>query len=510
MKLDTGTKLPAQFQLTKEFEELFELIERTNKNLFITGKAGSGKSTLLEYFRQNTKKNHAILAPTGITAIKAKGKTVHSFFKFPPRFVSKKDVKILRDRDLIKRLDTLLIDESSMLRADIFDAIDLSLKINRGNKKPFGGVQLILFGDLLQLPPVVSSNDREVMEKFYPKGEFFFNSNSFPSGNFVTYELSKIFRQTEKSFIDILNKIRIAKITDKELSILNKRILDNQTEIKKGTIILSPRNHKVDSINNENLEKLKGELYEFDASITGNYKESEYPVAKKLYLKVGAQVMITKNDTSQPQKWVNGTLGIIESLEGEKIKIKINGRVHYLGKTKWEKIDYRLKGNNINPIPVATFIQYPLKLAWAATIHKCQGQTFDKVAIDLDTGSFEHGQTYVALSRAKTIEGINLFKEISQSDLIFNKKVFDFLGKKIEKKYIKEIRKDRKIIKLSNYKPLNEEKKYSNINLKVNWTDEKDKKLKMLYKKNLPESALAGIFKTSIKEIRNRISSFVK
>ena len=201
MKLDTGTELPSKFELTNEFKDLFELIESTNKNLFITGKAGSGKSTLLEYFRQKTQKNYAILAPTGITAIKAKGQTVHSFFKFPPRFISKNDVKILRDRDLIKKLDTLLIDESSMLRADIFDAIDLSLKKNRGNKKPFGGVQIILFGDLLQLPPVVSSNDREVMEKFYPKGEFFFNSNSFPSGEFMINELSKIFRQTEKSLL---------------------------------------------------------------------------------------------------------------------------------------------------------------------------------------------------------------------------------------------------------------------------------------------------------------------
>ena len=509
MKLDTGTELPSKFELTNEFKDLFELIERTNKNLFITGKAGSGKSTLLEYFRQKTQKNYAILAPTGITAIKAKGQTVHSFFKFPPRFISKNDVKILRERDLIKKLDTLLIDESSMLRADIFDAIDLSLKSNRENKKPFGGVQIILFGDLLQLPPIVSSNDKEVMEKFYPNGEFFFDSNSFSSGNFITNELSKIFRQTEKSFIDLLNKIRIAKITEKELSVLNERIIENQTDISKGTIILSPRNHRVDAINNENLEKLNGEIYEFDAKITGTYKESEYPVAKKLYLKVGAQVMITKNDTSDPQKWVNGTLGVIESLEGEKIKIKINGRVHYLGKTKWEKIDYRLNGNKISPIPVATFIQYPLKLAWAATIHKCQGQTFDKVAIDLDSGSFAHGQTYVALSRAKTIEGIHLFKEIKQSDLIFKKRVFDFLGKKIEKKYIKEIIKENKIVKLNNFKaPI--KKNENAINENMIWTEEKDKKLKMLYKKKLPDSALAGIFKTTIKEIRKRISSYIK
>ncbi len=507
MKLDTGTNLPEKFEFTSEFKDLFDLVEKSKKNLFITGKAGSGKSTLIEYIRKNTKKNIAILAPTGITAIKARGQTVHSFFKFPPRFISKDDVKVLREREHIQRLETLLIDESSMLRADIFDAIDLSLKKNRGNKKPFGGVQIILFGDLLQLPPVVSSIDEEVMEKFYPKGEFFFNSKSFPLGEFVIHELSKIFRQKEKNFIDLLNKIRIAKINDKELSFLNKRIITNKEELEKGTIILAPRNKKVDAINNEHLNELPGEVYEFNASISGSFQENEYPVAKTLYLKVGAQVMITKNDTSTPQKWVNGTLAIIESLEGEKIKIKINNRVYYLGKVKWEKVNYRLKGNKINPIPVATFIQYPLKLAWAATIHKCQGQTFDKVAIDLDTGSFAHGQTYVALSRAKSIEGITLFQPIQQKDLIFNKKVFDFLGKKLEKKYIKEIIKRNKYVK-ENLAPIKIEKKPILINKKIDWTDDKDKKLKMLFKKNLPEAALARIFKTTIKEIRSRISTF--
>ena len=447
MKLDTGTELPTEFKLTKEFVDFYNLIEETNQNLFITGKAGSGKSTLLEYFRQNTKKNYAILAPTGITAIKAKGQTVHSFFKFPPRFISKKDVKFLYDKEKINKLNTLLIDESSMLRADLFDAINHSLKKNRGNKKPFGGVQIILFGDLLQLPPIVSDLDKEVVEKFYPKGEFFFNSKSFPAGKFTVRELSKIFRQTDEKFIKLLNKIRIAKINDSELEVLNKKIVENQNELDKGTIILSPRNLKVDTINSSRLNELTGELYQFNADITGSYKESEYPVSKILNLKVGAQVMITKNDTSFPRKWVNGTLGIIECLEGDKIKIKVNGRVHYVGKTKWEKFDYRLKGNKISPTSVGTFFQYPLKLAWAATIHKCQGQTFDKVAIDLDTGAFAHGQTYVALSRAKSIDGVYLFKEITQSDLIFNKKVFDFLGKKIKDRYISETIKNENISK---------------------------------------------------------------
>ena len=176
---DTGTTLPEKFLLTKEFTKIFELIENDNLNLFITGKAGTGKSTFLEYFRKKTKKNHAILAPTGITAIKAKGKTIHSFFKFPPRFIVKDDVKLLKDKQLLQRLDTLLIDESSMIRSDIFDGIDYSLKINRGNNKPFGGVQIVLLGDLFQLPPVVSGSEKEVIEKFYPEGEYFLIPNAF-------------------------------------------------------------------------------------------------------------------------------------------------------------------------------------------------------------------------------------------------------------------------------------------------------------------------------------------
>ena len=197
-KFNTETIIPEKFELTDEFKNTYNLINKTDKNLFITGKAGSGKSTLLEYFRQNTNKNHAILAPTGITAIKAKGKTIHSFFKYPARFITKEDVKILRDRNLLNRLETLLIDESSMIRADIFDAIDLSLKRNRKNKKPFGGVQIVLFGDLLQLSPIVSSAEKEVVEKFYPEGEYFFNAKCFDSEKFETIELSKIFRQTDK------------------------------------------------------------------------------------------------------------------------------------------------------------------------------------------------------------------------------------------------------------------------------------------------------------------------
>jgi len=212
IKLDTGTELPENFVLTKEFKEIFEIIDNTNSNLFITGKAGSGKSTLLEYFRQNTKKNYATLAFQGITAIKAKGQTIHSFFKFPPHFISEDDVDTLKDKEVIQKLDTILIDEISMVRADLFDAMDLSLRKNRKSDKPFGGVQIILIGDVMQIEPIVGSKEEDVMEKFYPDGPFFFNSKSYDKKDFKQLELTKIFRQSDKKFIDLLNKIRLNKI----------------------------------------------------------------------------------------------------------------------------------------------------------------------------------------------------------------------------------------------------------------------------------------------------------
>ena len=498
-KFDTGTELPKKFELTDEFKDTYNLINETDKNLFITGKAGCGKSTLLEYFRQNTNKNHVILAPTGVTAIKAKGSTIHKFFKFPPRFVTKEDVKVFRDRNFFSRLETLLIDESSMIRSDIFDLIDLSLKKNRRNKKPFGGVQIILFGDLLQLSPVVSSAEKEVVEKFYPKGAYFFNARCFHSGKFVTKELSKIFRQTDVNFINLLNKFRIAKVDSRDLSIINKRMIKENSDLPKETIILSPRNSKVDEINNSKLNELQTETYTYTAKSSGTFKESAYPVKKELNLKVGAQIMITKNDQSEPQKWVNGTLATIEYLSKDEIKIKIKDKILNLPRSKWESIEYRLSGNKINPKAIGFFVAYPIKLAWAATIHKCQGQTFDHVAIDLDSGAFTHGQTYVALSRAKSIEGVHLLKEINQSDLIFDKNVFSFLGHKLEKKYIRELLKTNKIIKKE------EEKNNIIITETDNWTKKDDNKLIVLYKKNVPEIALSKIFKKEISEIRSRI-----
>jgi ATP-dependent DNA helicase PIF1 len=493
MKLDTGTELPDNLELTKEFTDTFDLINNTNTNLFITGKAGSGKSTLLEYFRQNTEKKFVTLAFQGITAIKAKGQTLHSFFKFPPHFVTKQDVKILKDKSLIKKLDTILIDEISLVRADLFDAIDISLKLNRGNDEPFGGVQIIVFGDVMQLDPIIGRQDVEIMEKFYPEGVYFFNANCFTEGKLKNIELTKIFRQKDQSFIDLLNNIRTGSVDEKKLSFLNKRIttMDN---LPKETIILAPTNKKVDDINFSHLYQLKTPTFNYDAIVKGIFKEKEFPVDKNLRLKVGAQIMITKNDTEFPRKWVNGTLGIIQSLSEDKIQILIDDKSYYLGKTKWDKYEYRFNGNQVDTSIKGSFIQYPIKLAWATTIHKSQGQTFEKVAIDLDTGAFAHGQTYVALSRAKSLEGIFLLNKINRKDIIFDKKVLDFVNNKSIVKKVSKI-KDHETIKIEE---LN------------GWSTRDDNKLISLYKRNVPEIALSKMFKKKISEVRDRIIYLMK
>jgi ATP-dependent exoDNAse (exonuclease V) alpha subunit len=392
-------------------------MEYTNKNIFITGKAGTGKTTLLEYFRINSKKNFVILASTGISAIKAKGKTIHSFFLFPPRILINEKVKRLRN-NVIKNIDTILIDECSMIRCDLLDAIDQSLRLNRNSEQNFGGVQIILLGDIHQLPPVIRENERDIFDNFYPNGHYFFNANCYENSNINTYELTKIYRQKDAEFIDILSKIRSGNVTDTDLMPLNNKVISESSNILYETIILSPTNRKVDSINSVNLKNINSETFSYKSSETGEFKEK--PADEVLELKVGAQVMLIKNDSKSPKRWVNGSIGIVTDLTTNSIHLKIKDKVHKITKDTWEKFDYIIKDGQVLHEVVATFTQYPIKLAWAVTIHKSQGQTFEKVIIDLDRGSFAHGQTYVALSRVTSLEGLFLTRPINISDILYN------------------------------------------------------------------------------------------
>ena len=492
MPLETNTELPKDLKLTKEFLEAFKVMHETSKNVFITGNAGTGKSTLLEYFREKTKKNTAIVAHQGITALKAKGQTIHSFFKFPIHFVTKKDVKTLRDRELVRRLDTLIIEEVSMVGADIFDAIDISLRKNRNIDKPFGGVQIILFGDVMQLDPIIGGEE-ELYEKFYPDGPYFFNSNIYKECEFKKIELTETFRQKEKKFVNLLNKIRQGSISKNELESLNSQIIEYEN-LPKDVIVLAPRNNKVDDINLSKLYELKTKTFIYSAIVKGSFKDSEAPVERELKLKVGAQVMVAKNDTDPTKRWVNGSIGVIQHLSQDEVKVLIKGKLYSIGKAKWEKFNYQINGSFIQQKVVGSFIQFPFKLAWAVTIHKSQGQTFDKIALDLDTGAFAHGQTYVALSRGKTLENTFILSKINQKDIIFDNRVKDFLE---NKKTIKSPSK--KVIGKKTYEALDDEKDESG------WSISDDRKLIALFKRKVPEHALSKIFKKSLKEIKERI-----
>lgn len=418
-----------RFELTKEFEKAFNEMENTTNCIYVTGRAGTGKSTLLNYFRQNTKKNVIVLAPTGIAAINVDGSTIHSFFHFPLKLLKKEDVS--RDfsrQELFNKIDTIIIDEISMVRADILDCIDQSLKLNRKNNVPFGGVQMVFFGDLYQLPPVVVG--KELTEYFDENfgGPYFFNAHIFKEIRLNYFELLKIFRQKDNSFKKILNGIREDKITEIELQKLNERYnADFSFKNRKLCLILSSTNKIANDINNEKINELPNQAFFYRASVSGKFDKNSYPTEVKLLLKSGAQIMMLKNDTQK--RWVNGTLGIVDKLTEYGIWVNIGGTVYELEKATWEVVEYRYNKENkkIETIVTGAFTQYPLKLAWAITIHKSQGQTFDNVVIDLGRGAFAHGQVYVALSRCRTLNGITLRTKIYRKDIILDTKVVKFM-----------------------------------------------------------------------------------
>ena len=393
--------LPENFILTEEFTKIFELLENTEGNIYITGKAGTGKSTLLTYFRQKTKKNVVVLAPTGVAALNVEGSTIHSFFRFPTRLLepNDKDIKVDHQRsELFKKLSTVIIDEISMVRADLLDAIDSSLRLNRNDRRPFGGVQVIFFGDVFQLPPVVVGKDLADYFEVNYGGPYFFNAKSFVANSFACIELSKIFRQKDDSFKDILNSIRENRLGEQELSLLNAQFCREEKADGSSVILTICTTNKISAdINNSRMAALSTKEFVYQAEINGKFDQSAYPTEPYLALKTGTQIMMLKNDSMQ--RWSNGTLGIVKDLTNTAIEVSIDGITYTVDKASWEVIDYQYnkKDNKIDAVITGSFTQYPLKPAWAITIHKSQGQTFDRVNIHLGNGAFTHGQTYVAL-----------------------------------------------------------------------------------------------------------------
>lgn len=420
-KIDIDT-----INLSEEQLSIKNIIENTNEHIFITGKAGTGKSTLLLALKANTKKRFVVVAPTGVAAINVGGQTIHSLFRLPPKFITEKDITVSRQtKKLLKTIDIVIIDEISMVRADLMDSIDIVLKKARLNNAPFGGVQIIMFGDLYQLPPIISD---ENLEQYFVKefgGVYFFNAKVWKHNQFEKYELKTIFRQEDSKFKNVLNYIREGNHNPEVLALLNQRA--KVSVPKDGFVTLASTNQKANQINENHLRQLSDSLFTYEASISGDFDQSFFPGEQLLKLKKGAQVMLLKND--KQKRWVNGTIGYIYSLSKDEIKVSIKDKVYPVHKEIWDKIHYSYdsKTNSIKEESIASFIQYPLKLAWAITIHKSQGKTLDSVLIDLGTGAFVCGQTYVALSRCTSLDGIYLRRDITPRDIMVDTKIIDFM-----------------------------------------------------------------------------------
>ncbi len=404
-----------------ELEKAFDYIQNTHQNVFLTGKAGTGKTTFLHRVKQECIKQLAIVAPTGIAAINAKGMTIHSLFQLPfglhlPNRKKQYSRFSKQKISLIKSLDLLIIDEISMVRADVLDAIDKVLKRFKDHRQPFGGIQLLMIGDLHQLPPVVKNEDWQLLKGHYDS-PYFFDSNAWKRTHPITIELTHIYRQADRTFINLLNKVRDNQLDASVLARLNSRYLANfQPKEKDGYITLTALNRTAQAINQEKLAALTTSRHEFKAKITGDFPAAAFPTKELLTFKVGAQVLFIKNDRSAEKKYFNGKIGQITAIEKEAIYVKCPNEKESIKvvPAEWKNLTYEVDktSNEITENEKGTFTQYPLKLAWAITIHKSQGLTFEKAIIDAQA-AFAHGQVYVALSRCKSFEGIVLRSPIN-------------------------------------------------------------------------------------------------
>ena len=416
-------------------------IQETGISVFLTGKAGTGKTTFLKHIVAGCSKRLAVVAPTGVAAVNAGGVTIHSFFQLPlcPYLPDVKELvteyqmpeknrSLRKDRvKILRTLELLIIDEISMVRADILDAIDATLKRYRKNDRPFGGVQLLMIGDVQQLPPVVTESEKPFMDQVYPS-PFFFNSRAFRKLGYIVIELNKIHRQRDAEFTSMLNDIRTGNPSDQTLERLNRR-LDPGFDPPSGEywIRLTTHNHQSDSINREKMDALKGKSMIFKAEIDGNYPESAYPAETELRLKKGAQVMFTRNDTSGSSMYFNGKIGTVTELDPEIIVTDENGNEIIVNQEKWDNVRYEInpETQEIQAVNDGSFTQYPLRAAWAITIHKSQGLTFDRVVIDAGK-AFSFGQVYVALSRCRSLDGIVLTTPITRKCTFRNMEVSIF------------------------------------------------------------------------------------
>lgn len=421
-------------EINAQFERALELLNEGCQSLFITGKAGTGKSTLLDYFRQHSPLKPVILAPTGVAALNVKGQTIHSFFNFYiDATVEKIRERKMRPRSskIYKAIKIIIIDEISMVRADLLDCIDTFLRLYGPEEdKPFGGVQMVFVGDLYQLPPVVNAEEMPIFTSHYTS-PYFFSARVFQEFPLEIIELEKVYRQKDQDFVDLLNRIRNNTIDQEDLSKLNQRFTaDFKPAADEFFVHLSTTNQGADQINDAQLHKLVGRLHCYKAEIRGDFSKEYFPTATALSFKIGSQVMLLNNDPKK--RWVNGSMGIIESIktieEEEVVGIRLQGtnRLVEVPRYTWEVVRFKVEANEIKSESVGTFSQFPLRLAWAVTIHKSQGKTFEKVVLDLGRGAFATGQVYVGLSRCTSFEGVFLKTPVQPFHIRTDRRIHQF------------------------------------------------------------------------------------
>ena len=424
----------------------FDIVENTKRNVFLTGEAGTGKTTFLKRVLRDTDKRCIVVAPTGVAAINAGGSTIHSMFGLPTRMFLptmsvvdpnvSQNIPMLQSHfhypkpklDLFKNLDLLIIDEISMVRADLFDAIDHALRFARRSQLPFGGVQVLLIGDLFQLPPVVKNEEKPMLETYY-ESEFFFSSKAYFALNIMQMQLNKVYRQSNRTFISLLNNVRNAQLNDGDFEILQDRYQPNFEPDEEGFVTLCSHNSTADAINKEKLAKLPGESFKFHAEIKGDFFESQYPAEPVLELKEGAQVMFIKNDISGEKRYYNGKIAVVSHITQDKIEVVVpNSReIIEVEKDVWQNLKYQYDEveDRVNQNEVGSFTHFPLKLAWAITIHKSQGLTLEKVIIDAER-SFAPGQVYVALSRCVSLDGLYLKSGINGRNIFIDPRIVEY------------------------------------------------------------------------------------
>ncbi len=417
-----------EIEFSESFSKAFNLLENSKESVFITGRAGTGKSTFLRYLKENSKKKIVLLAPTGVAALNIGGQTIHSFFRFPPGLSVRGAVKEAykrKKKSIFFNVDLFVIDEISMVRADLLDCIDVYLKTILRSNLPFGGKQMLFIGDMCQLPPVVNNAEQPFFRSSY-KSEYFFDSAVMKDFKYALVDFEKVYRQKDAGFIGVLNRVRDGTFSEKDLSDLNSRLLDGEGD--DGTIHLTTTNAMADGLNSKRLAQLPGTQYNYRGVAEGKFKLDSLPADEVLGLKEGTQVMFLVNDAGR--RWVNGTIGVVTGLSEQSVRVRIAGNEVNVVPHEWGLYNYKFdehKGE-ISQELVGAFTQFPLRLAWAITIHKSQGKTFDNVIIDVGRGAFAHGQLYVALSRCRTLEGIRIKTPIRKEDVLVDGRVLTFVG----------------------------------------------------------------------------------